>query len=156
MECCHIIWLENQCLFIVLLRSVHFTLLLPAECSIVICFEMLIIQLNCFRVVCNSQFILLFFPQRETTIVIEIGLGIFHTDRCRKTFNCLVKISHPVKTDAFVVISESVIWIYLNCCRVILNSKFKVTQFVISKTPVEKCFEMDGVNLQCFCVQLNS
>jgi hypothetical protein len=78
--------------------------------------------------------------------MIKVSLLILHTDSCWEALNRLVKMSHPVKTDAFVVISKSIVWIYLNRCRIILDGKFKMPQFVKSKAPIEQRFEMDRVN----------
>ena len=96
---------------------------IPAEGTIVVCFEVFLIKVYCLGVISNSCVEVALLAICETTVVVKIGFSRFDADSCREAVNSLVEVASSVKRDSLVVVGVGVFRVNLNRCRVILNGQ---------------------------------
>ena len=105
---------------VILLGFLELADLVPAEGAVVKGFEMLSVQLNGRSIIGDSIQEVSLLTEGKATVVIEICLGGLQVYGFSEGENSLVKVTFSVKTYAFVVISESIVWVYGYGCGVIL------------------------------------
>ena len=92
----NVFWLQVDGALVISLRLLVFAQFVPAEGAVVVCFEMIWINLNGIFVVfdCAVEFPL--FPISKSTIMVEVGLARLDGDRLRKAFDCLIIVPFPI------------------------------------------------------------
>lgn len=116
--------------------------LVPAECSIIISFEVVGVYLNSILIVVNGIVELPFLSVGESTIMIEVSLAGLNINSLCEALDCLVVVTFSIKTDPFIIISVSVVWVNLNCLGVIIYGFLEIADLVIRETTIKKSFEM--------------
>jgi hypothetical protein len=69
---------------VVLLSFLEFAQFVPAEGSIIECFEVFLVKFNCFRVVFYGILVFSLFPKREPPIMIKVSIIRFEFYSFRK------------------------------------------------------------------------
>jgi hypothetical protein len=120
-----------------LLSFLEFAEFVPAEGSIIECFEVFLVKFNCFRVVFYGILVFSLFPKREPPIMIKVSIIRFELYSFRKWFNSLVKISLAIQTDPFVVVSERIRWVNTDSSGIVLYGPIELTDLVESEATIK-------------------
>jgi hypothetical protein len=147
-----VVRLKSHSSLIVSLRLIKLSKLVPTKSSIVICLEMLWVNLNSVLVVFDCVVKFSLFPVGEASIVIKVSLIRHQTNSLSKALNSFIVGTFSIETYALVVICICIIRINIYSRRIISDSFFKLADFVKCKTSVEESFEMVGHDVERFSV----
>ena len=82
---------------IVILSFLQLASLVPAEGSVIVGLEVLLIQLDRLGVVRDGRFEVAQFTEGEASVVVEIGLARFYLDGSREALDGLFVVAPPVQ-----------------------------------------------------------
>lgn len=86
--------------------------------------------------------------------MVKICLARLKLNGLRETLNGFLEVPLSVQAYAFIVVCECVVWIYLDCKRVVLNGKVELSYLIICEPSVEQSLEVTRHDFKGFAVEL--
>ena len=71
--------------------------LIPAESSIIVCLEVILVKFDRSAIVSNGGIKVALFTIGKSPIVIEVSLSGFNLNSCSKALNSLIKVASPIQ-----------------------------------------------------------